>query len=393
MKTVTVLGNLSGRNAGDAAILGNLLDDFAKVSNDLRFLIPTTNTKFIQKHFGHHHIRPVGLMPWYGALKNLGLPLAWAMLNTDMVLITDNILFDRKFYNPVFNNLASISLIAPLCRKRRIPIVFYNCSAGPIDTHVGKKAMQRVLDASRLLILRDDLTEKHLKKIGCRYPEVIVNADCAINTIPPQQDCMDRLIREAGLFTNPNGTVSFNVNAYIDNWRSTGTFSRSDFLKIMAGAIDFVIEEFDVDVMYTTTQIMDLVPTRESLQYMRHAERVRIVSNEKYTYQEIAGFLQRADLHIGLRTHTLIFCAAVNTPMVCINSYPKSAGFMRSIGQEKWLIEFGDLNLENLSGMIRRAWEQREGIRQHMKPIVDREKQKAFNSATLVTEMIMGRQS
>jgi hypothetical protein len=29
MKTITVLGNNSGRNAGDNAILGNLLDDFA----------------------------------------------------------------------------------------------------------------------------------------------------------------------------------------------------------------------------------------------------------------------------------------------------------------------------------------------------------------------------
>ena len=156
----------------------------------------------------------------------------------------------------------------------------------------------------------------------------------------------------------------------------------------MAGAIDFVIDEFDVDVMFTTTQIMDLIPTRESLQYLRNRKRVRIISNEDYTYQEIAGFLQGADLHIGLRTHTLIFCAAVNTPMICINSYPKSAGFMRSIEQERWLIEFNDLNLSNLTELIRIAWQKREETRAHMQPIVEREKQKAFSSAKIVSEMI-----
>ena len=112
MKTITVLGNNSGRNAGDNAILGNLLDDFALKRSDILFKIPTLSTSFINKCFGHHPVKPIGMMPWNFALKNFGWPLFRAMTNTQMVLITDNILFDRKFNNPFVNNLKSIALFA-----------------------------------------------------------------------------------------------------------------------------------------------------------------------------------------------------------------------------------------------------------------------------------------
>ncbi|MEE1567241.1 MAG: polysaccharide pyruvyl transferase family protein, partial [Arenicellales bacterium] len=168
MRQITVLGNNSGRNAGDAAILGNLLRDVSDEFSDILFKVPTTHPGFIRDNFGEFNVKPVPLLPWYGALKNFGLPLAVAMLNTDLILICDNILFDRKFYNPLFNNLASISLVAPFCKRRNIPIVMYNCSIGPIDFPYGKKALQKVLDASDLVITRDRQTGELLDQLELR---------------------------------------------------------------------------------------------------------------------------------------------------------------------------------------------------------------------------------
>jgi hypothetical protein len=122
-KRVTVLGNFSGRNAGDNAILGNLLADLSSAYPDLVFLVPTLNPAFVRRCFGHHRVRALGLMPWNGSLKIFGFPALRAMLWTDAVLITDNILFDHRFFNPAFNYLSTISLLAPLCRRRNIPIV------------------------------------------------------------------------------------------------------------------------------------------------------------------------------------------------------------------------------------------------------------------------------
>lgn len=387
-KTLTVLGNNSGRNAGDMAILGNLLRDISEEMPDVKFLVPTTNPAFLNRHFGHYHMKPVPLLPWYGAIKNFGLPLWWSMMQGDAVLITDNILFDRKFYNPVFNNLASISLAAPLCKKRGIPIILYNASVGPIDFPVGEKALRRVMDACPLSITRDEQTAQLLKKLDLNQADTMIHADCALNTVVPSDARLEQIIHKENLFQNPNGTIGFNVNAYIDNWSPGGTLTNQNFGQVIAEAIDRLIETLDVDVMLTVTQVMDLKVTKACAQFIRNQDRISIISNVDYTYEEIAALLGRVEVHAGLRTHTLIFCAAMNTPMVCIKSYPKSTGFMHTIGQGKWMIGFEDLTKENLAKIVTDAWSLRETTRKQLKPIVDIEKRKARASATILKDFL-----
>ncbi|MCK5070000.1 MAG: polysaccharide pyruvyl transferase family protein [Desulfocapsa sp.] len=388
MKTITVLGNNSGRNAGDNAILGNLLDDFALVRSDITFKIPTLSTSFIQKSFGHHPVKPIGMMPWNLALKNLGWPMYSAMTNTDMVLITDNILFDRKFNNPFVNNLKSIALFAPSCKKKNIPIVFYNSSIGPIDHEVGKNALQKVLDSSPLVITRDAQTKSLIEDLKLNHPDIVIHADCALNTKLPSEKRMDEIISKEGLFTNQKGTIGLNVNAYIDNWSETGSLNRENFCKILGGTADALIEQLDVDILFTVSQIMDMKVTLECVQHSRHQSRIKVVGNCDYTFQELTGLLSKVDVHAGLRTHTLIFSSAVGTPPISINAYPKSAGFLRTVGMGDWTIDFEDLSVENLTALMSKAWNEREGLAELMEPIVKLEKQKSRDSVTLVTNIL-----
>lgn len=388
MRTITVLGNNSGRNVGDNAILGNLLDDFALERTDILFQIPTLSPRFIQTNFGNHHIRPMGMLPWNFALKNLGWPLYRAMTNTELVLVTDNILFDRKFNNPFVNNLKSIALFSSFCKKKGIPIVLYNSSIGPIDHQVGKEALQKVLDCCPLVITRDGQTKELIENLELRHPEIVVHADCALNTQLPSEARLNEIIEKEDLFKGKNGTIGLNVNAYIDSWSQKGTLNRHDFCKIIAGTADSLIERLDVDVLFTVTQIMDMKITLECMELMQKKDRARVVGNKDYTYQELAGLLSKVDVHAGLRTHTLIFCAAVGTPMISINAYPKSAGFLNTVGMGDWTIDFADLSVEALAKIMERAWHDREMLREKMQPIVEIEKKKARDSVHLVTKLL-----
>ena len=392
MKRITVLGNFSGRNAGDNAILGNLLDDFSEKYQDLIFLIPTFNKNFVKAHFGHHHIDAIGLMPWNFAIKIFGLPTYKAMVDTDIILITDNILFDRKFFNPLFNYLSTIALFADSCKKKDIPIIPYNASLGPITTRRGNQAMQKILDCCPFICLRDDQSKTMLDNNKLKYPKIYYGADCAINTKIPDQSHIDKIARAEKLFNNEKGTISFNINAYIDSWQKLvkggKEFGRNKFLELIGKTLDALIKELNVDIMFVVTQVMDIKIALEVLAKVKNRKRIVLVSNAKYTYKEITGLISRAGLHVGMRTHSLILSAAARTPMVTINAYPKSGGFVRTIGQGDWIIDFEQMKEDTFKEFIKNAWEKRESLKSNMIPLLEREKQKAKDSMKLVGDLL-----
>ncbi|HXE57872.1 MAG TPA: polysaccharide pyruvyl transferase family protein [Gemmatimonadales bacterium] len=359
---VTILGSFSGRNAGDMAILGNMLAELAHAFPTAVFRVPTTNPRHLARTFGRYRLEPIGLRPWDGSIKILGLPILRAMLATDVVLVTDNILFDRQYFNPLFNHLATISLVAPLCRRRGIPLVIYGGGLGPIRTRRGARALRRVLDACRLLLLRDLYSVDLLARLGLRHPRIALTADPALNTAPPPPEHTDRLLRRLGVGEGP--LLSFNVNSYLDAWERRGPrFDRDRFAGIVAAALDRAVDSLGVQLVLVATQAMDRSITEEVRRAMQRRDRVRVYAEPRPDYREIAGLLRRAELHVGMRTHSLILAAAAGTPVAGLIAYPKSHAFLEMLGLEEWSLGFEALTVEALDRMIQGAWAARAATR------------------------------
>lgn len=380
---ITLLGNFSGRNSGDNAILGNLLREVSARFPQARFIIPTLNPGFVKKKFGQYPIEVLGLRPWDGALKIFGIGTLKAMVQTDVILITDNILFDRAFWNPLFNYLSTISLFSGLSRKRGIPIIPYNASLGPFNTPLGLQAMQRILDGTPLIIVRDELSREALAKGRLRHGEIYQGADCAINTPVPSREDLKAVIQKHALFQNPKGTLSFNINPYIDSWltaKGESGLGRADFTDIISQSLDRLINELGVNILFTTTQTMDFSIVKEVVEKMALAKAVTILGNPEVDYEQITGLLALCGLHVGMRTHSKILAAAAHTPMVTINAYPKSVGFVKTIGMEDWVINLEDLGVEALVDIVTRAWTNRKALQAQMIPRVKEEQQRATSA-------------
>ncbi|MBU2677979.1 MAG: polysaccharide pyruvyl transferase family protein [Gammaproteobacteria bacterium] len=392
-KRITVLGNFSGRNAGDNAILGNLLEDFSRVYPDIEFIVPTLNAGFVRAAFGQYRIRALGMMPWNGALKIFGLPTLRAMLATDLVLITDNILFDRAFFNPAFNYLSTISMIAPLCRRRNIPLVLYNASVGPITSRRGERALQKVLDAGPVGILRDTISREHMLELGLRCPEFIEGADCALNTTVPDEKHIDSIMDRLFPQRSPRKIIGLNINAYLSSWQGgKAKGAASDFTSIVANAVNRLRAESDADLMIFVTQVMDHGITDELRKKLQGGDQIPVVANPEFSYNEIAGLLSRVDMLIGMRTHAQILAVSVGTPVVNINSYPKTLAFLKTIGMGRWSIDVGDLSDSSFYELTREAWQCRSETREKLIPEVQREREKARSAVEVVGRILNGAQ-
>ena len=389
-KKITVLGNFSGRNAGDAAILGCLLEDISKLYPNVEFFIPTINTRFVARSFKEHRIKPVSLMPWHLSAKIFGWPVFRTTLNSDLVLVTDAILFDRKLYNPLFNYLWTLSLLLPKAREKGIPVVLYNSSLGPVTRPAGRRALQRVVESSEILILRDRESVELLERENISHPNIKEGADCALNAKPVDDARFLHICQAEGLFENKRPAIGFNVNSYVDAFVKNGAaFGRQNLVQLYAQTVDRTIEELDVDVIFVETQHMDMGIASQVLGKIKNRDRVRLISNKKYSYRDICSVLMRLEMFVGMRTHSLILSSAMGTLPVGIVTYPKNRGYMRTIGLEKNLIEFRDLSVERYSDLIISTYADREAMREQMMPNVEREKEKARRSAEQLSEFLI----
>jgi polysaccharide pyruvyl transferase WcaK-like protein len=387
---ITVLGNFSGRNAGDNAILGNLVRDVAAVMPQARFIVPTLNPAAVRRICRGYDVKPLGLMPWNGAMKILGLGTLRSMVQTDCVLVTDNILFDKSFFNPLFNYLSTVALFAPLAQRRRIPIVLYNASVGPIATPRGAKALQRVLKGSPLAILRDRASvDLIFKKVPSR-PELILAADCALNTVPPAAEKVRALADSLGIVADGRPKLALNVNSYVDAWKTDGgSMARSSFVSEIAAAFDELVREFNAQPVFFVTQTMDVGVTqsiRAAMALGRNAPMA--VVSAGCNYPELTGLLQTMDMLIAMRTHALILATSVHTPAINLNTYPKSAAYMETVGQGRWSLNIEDFSRQALATLAKSGWQVRAATRAELEKRVPAEKAKAAFSAQRIRDLL-----
>jgi len=305
------------------------------------------------------------------------------------VLITDNILFDRAYYNPAFNYLSTISMIAPLCRWRNIPLVLYNASVGPITSRRGERALQKVLDAGPVSILRDTRSRDHMLELGLRCPKFIEGADCALNTTPPESHRVDSIMDDLFAVRSQRKLIGLNINAYLGSWQGGQTKGAgSQFTSIVANAVNRLRAENDADLLLFVTQVMDHRITDELRKKLQGGDEIPVVANPKYSYDEIAGLLSRVDMLIGMRTHAQILAVSVGTPVVNINSYPKTRAFLETIGMDRWSIDVGELSETSFDDLIRQAWQCRMETRDQLVPEVDRERKKARSAVGVIGNIL-----
>ena len=365
LKSVTLLGSSSGRNAGDAALMSGIMDPVDEACGErLLYEIPTINKAFVSRTY-RNRTRPVGMMPWNLSVKMLGLPTYQSILRTDYTLIFDAILFDRSLYNPLFNFLSTLAVLLPRARRKGKRMACFNVGAGPVDTEAGRRMLREVAELMDFITVRDEESISIFRDVGVRNPNIVLAADAAVNVQPVESNRALEIIKMSGL-DPARPILAVNVNRYLDTWARPRRepIGKEQFLDTFSKSLNFVAGETGAQVLLVATQHHDVSITRELLGCLDSSVAGAWIGNIDYNHYELKGVMGACSLLFAMRLHASILGASAGTPVLGLAYQPKVEFFYNSLGLRDQCIGFDRFTPDDLSRHLLAGWRDREQIRE-----------------------------
>lgn len=400
IRTVTLLGSSSGRNAGDAALLSGIMDSIdAKLGRRLVYEIPTIRPSYVWHNY-NNKVRPVSMLPWSLSVKMAGLPTVCSIFRSDLVMVFDAILFDRSLYNPLFNYLSTINFLLPMAKRLGKKLGFYNVGVGPIKTEAGARMLKRISDLMDFITVRDEQSLQLLRDCGVTHDRVSLTADAAICVQGSSKDEARSILSQHGL-TPGEDILAINISKYIDTWASSdagrtesdktrSSIGREAFVSILSSALSQVSKTLNVPLAFICTQHHDVPLTREVMEKTSCSQRKAIFTNIDYNHYQIKALLSEVSLLLGMRLHATILATAAFTPAVALPHQPKVQHYFSRLGMDDCVLHFDNFSAESVSATLQQAWQRRTEIRAKLEKVIPELKRQADYAADFVQAIDKG---
>lgn len=386
---IFIMGTFREKNAGDDAIFSPMIADLKEAIPDAKFIIPTRCPHFLLDRYGDKYdIEPISV-----TLKDVTIKLPLfifkglkSVYKSDIVLITQSMLYDYKLFNPKHNSLFGIFGLFLYAKLLGKTVGFYNATIGPLNTWTGRTILRFMSNRTDFIILRDNWSVEVLKQLNVTKPPIYITADEAFNAVPVSKKEATQIMTSEGINLERK-LVGVNINFYIGTWVKSD-INEEKFIEIISESIDRIIEELAVDVVFVITDHFDIDLTNKIKNKVKHKDNVTRVDNMKYDHPELMGILGQLDMFIGMRLHSIVMAATMNTPIIGIIYVDKVRSFIKMMGQEDKVIEFEDLNVENFVSKANELWLQKEKTKNELKPVIEELQQKAHSSSNILLKCI-----
>lgn len=382
---ITLLGNNSGRNLGDAAILSAILDSVSQELPEAEFLVPSTHPHFINDNYGkRYNVRGINVMPWTGSIRLLGIPTFSALAKSDIALICDGIIFGKNLWNPAFNFLITLIFLIPWAKFVNCKIVCYNCGIGPFPSFWSRLFARWVINGSDLVIMRERDSEALSRQIGVTQPIEVTGDAAFINPVSSTERAAE-ILKDEGI-SNERPLFGINITSYVDSWLKPEerVGDKDAFMQLLAEGI--VKAQKEVQEPFTpilfSTQPMDEAVTYSFAKLID----AKVIDNTKYLSHDIQAAMRECELLMGMRFHSLVLSSAVEVPIIGLVYAPKVRGYMRLLNCENYSLELGKLTEASLCDTIVAGWNERAALRTQQLTIVNELKSGARKAATTLKE-------
>ena len=213
----------------------------------------------------------------------------------------------------------SIIWIGLLFNKK---VMIYSQGVGPINNKLNQYFTKKILNKVDFISLRDDDSEELLRSIGITNKNITITADPVIGLKQEDVQLGKEILEEAGLENNHKPTIGFAIR---------GRNKDQKLEKLMAKLSDRLIDEMGVNIAFIPFHHGEDIKVLDEIK--NNMKNKATILRGKYDLVETLSIMGNFDLLIGIRLHSLIFGAVMNTPLIAISYDPKIEGFMESLNQ------------------------------------------------------------
>ncbi len=340
-----ICGNYGASNLGDEAILEGILTIIRPFSTNITVMgaRPSRTAKF-------HHVHGVGLIPcgfrsFFRAVFTLELlKTIRAMHSADVFILGGGGLFsDESPYAIIIWFIQA--LCAKLFKKR---IVCLGQSIGPLRFFWSRFLTKKVFKWATFISVRDEYSKKILEKFGIKH--VFALSDPAFLL--------------AGKFETSKKIT--NKKYIIVSLRPWSKHLQTKNIKILAQFIDWIAVKYGFTIFLLPFQNFPDNDTTVFERLKTHLKNKKVVQSLPFNedFHTAMNVIFHAEAVIGMRLHSIIFAALAHVPFLALSYSQKVRSIAEDLGQDRFILEWNDLQLSDLKQKFATLIELRQSISQ-----------------------------
>lgn len=268
-----------------------------------------------------------------------------------------------------------------LCRLLKKPFISFPQDMGPFKTLLRKILVKRYLPKAKLIFVRSEESKKYLKEIGIK--NVHIAPDIAFNFQPSSNTRVGKIMSDCKIPKKPFICIIPNMRVYERN---------NEYIDSLSQLVDFICDNFKTNVLllpheYKHDKKDDRYVIEKIIDKIKYKDRVFQIKKE-YPASDLKGIIDKADILISSRFHGAIAGLSMYVPTMVIGWAHKYRELMASVGQEKFAVDYQNINFDNATEKFTYLFEHKKEIKKELESIIPKIKKDAEQPALLLKEVL-----
>lgn len=363
-KSIIISGYYGFDNSGDDAILKAIVKDLKEMDDKLEISAFSNNPKSTEEVYG---IRAFKRLNIFQVLKGI--------YSSDMLISGGgSLLQDITSTRSILYYLSLIN-IAKMFNK---PVIVYANGIGPINKRINRSLTKKVLNKVELITLRDFNSKKTLEEIGV-HSKMVVTSDPVFTLEPSNRDKINSIFEEERIPTDKQL-----IGISVRNWKNS-----NNLIDVVSKTIEYIDSSYDVNTVLIPMHYPEDLEISMEIAKKSNSSNCYVIKN-KYGVEDMMGIINKLELIIAMRLHSLIYAATQAVPMIGLVYDPKVDGLLEMIDIDA-KCDAEKVDLVELCSLIEQVWRNKGNIK---KSLTDKRKElreKALDNVKMVIEILKSR--